>query len=95
MATFGLSSAWLYSPGPEKAREWFARKIPGLAALTYCQLCASYWFGLMIALCTTGLPYCILLALGYSGISWFLGAITNAALWIKAAVEYEYTERTK
>jgi len=90
MATFALSSMWLYSPGPEALRNWWKENMGPLAALAYCQLCSAFWIGLALHLCFAGPSPAIAWALGYAGASWMLGAITNVALWTKAYYEQRF-----
>jgi len=87
--TFGLSSAWLYSPGFEDARTWWLENTGEFAPLAYCQLCCSFWFAVLLSLAyAVGLNFTCLW-LSAAGISWLLGAITNFFLWGKAKHEQE------
>lgn len=90
MATFALSSMWLYSPGPEKARKWLEKNGGKFAPLAYCQLCSGFWIGLTVHLIFAGPSPALAWALGYAGGSWLLGAIANSALWNKAYYELMY-----
>ena len=90
LATFGLSSAWLFSPGPEKVRNWWQKNMGPLAPLAYCQLCSGFWIGLALHLIFAGPHPALAWALGYSGVAWLLGAITNMCLWMKVYYEQQY-----
>ncbi len=96
MFVYGASSMWLFSPGPEKIREWWIKNTGKLAPLGYCQLCCSFWIALMPCYVTyAGMLTPLMLAIGISGLSWMLGAITNAFLWLKASLEYDFEQREK
>jgi len=92
LATFGASSMWLYSPGPEHLRAWWINNMGKLAPLAYCQLCCSFWIGFALHAMFIGLSGSLIFALGASGFSWMFGAITNAALWKKAYYEKKYNQ---
>ncbi len=111
LATFGLSSAILYSELFKGLREWWFVKFRGytLEHLLRCQLCISFYISIFFIglLETDGIffnnirnIYDVLgdiftiftLSISISGISWLLGALTLAALWIKAMCEKVYKD---
>lgn len=87
LVTFAISSMWLYSPGPEKVREWWLQHTGYFAPLAYCQLCCSFWIGLFICSVLFPFPLNVICAFACSGMSWMLGAITNFFLWGRAIFE--------
>jgi hypothetical protein len=98
LATFGASSAWLYSPGFESLRCWWVSNTGALAPLAYCQLCCSFWFALVIIFFAMGwntIIWHVIGALSCAGVSWMLGAITNYFLWGKVNFEKEYNDQWK
>lgn len=97
LATFGLSSAWLYSPGPEKLRNLVLTKGGFFSPLAYCQLCCSLWIALIFSFCLLEWPllWVIVGAFGCSGLSWMFGNLTLAIMWVKAYFEIKYNNLTK
>lgn len=94
LATFGLSSAWLYSPGFEEIRAWWTYNMGALAPLAYCQLCCSFWISIpFVAHFLIGGVFAHLSwMLACAGVSWLLGAIAEYYLWAKVNQEQKYKE---
>jgi hypothetical protein len=90
LATFGLSSMWLYSPGPKPLRKWWIANTGKFAPLAYCQLCSAFWIGLLLHAVFAGPSPALAWALGYAGAAWILGAMANCFLWGKAWFEKEH-----
>ena len=100
LCTFAISSMWLYSPGLSVIRTWWSdyKNTNWLSALGYCQLCCSFWIalGIMPFIMPFELDYTyVIFAILASGVSWMLGAITNAALWVRAVCEDIIVEKSK
>lgn len=94
LATFGLSSAWLYSPGFEALRDWWLYNMGPFAPLAYCQLCCSFWLSMpWIIIWFNPSPLGFVgIALACAGVSWMLGGITNYFLWGRARFEKEFDD---
>lgn len=95
---FGISSMLLYGSIFEHFRQLWFKYAGFLADLGRCQLCISMWLAL-------GLQWQIMeyvdpfmyfyLSASVAGISWLLGATTQANLWKKAYYEKWYNKRLK
>lgn len=102
MATAGVSSMWLYSPGFHELKEaWikhFASSsvefINKLQYLGICQLCCSFWFALPIIyfLLDVNIVLTICIAIGAAYFSWFTGSIVQKEQWEKALLEKKYND---
>lgn len=93
---FGVSSMLLYGSVFESFRQLWFRSTGFLADLFRCQLCLSMWVALGLQwLLVDYIGPCMyfFIACSVAGISWLLGAFTQAALWQRALHEKWYGKK--
>lgn len=91
LIVYAISSMWLFSPGPSKLREWLINRNGFLSSLGYCQLCCSFWIGIVsyiVFFNWEGILMMLAYSFAASGVSWLLGSMAGFFLWGKMLFEH-------